>query len=223
MVLPNVSVAMKKKIKKPSLVLTLSAAGLLIVGGSAAYWLLTQGQIFSKDLPVGATIIPQDALFAVSLTTDPKQWQQLRQYGTKETQAEIDKNLVKLRDRFLTNNGYDFQKDIQPWVGNEVTIAILAPQATQPPPKPVSTNPEPTSSQQSMVMVLPVKNPEQAQSLLAQPKSLKQGKWIDRTYQGFPIKQTDGQTSGNLSATVLDGRYLVIADDPKATERAIDA
>ncbi|MBD2208432.1 DUF3352 domain-containing protein [Nostoc linckia FACHB-104] len=223
MVLPIVSVAMKKKIKKPSLVLTLSATGLLIGGGSAAYWLLTQGQIFSKDLPVGATIIPQDALFAVSLTTDPKQWQQLRQYGTKETQAEIDKNLVKLRDRFLTNNGYDFQKDIQPWVGNEVTIAILAPQATQPPPKPVSTNPEPNSSQQSMVMVLPVKNPEQAQSLLAQPKSLKQGKWIDRTYEGFPIKQTDGQTGENLSATVLDGRYLVITDDPKATERAIDA
>ncbi len=222
MPLPVVSVPIKT-IKKPSLVLTLSCAGLLIGLGSTAYWFLSQGQLFSKDLPVGATIIPQDALFAISLTTNSQQWQQLRQYGTKETQAELDKNLVKLRDRFLTSNGYDFQKDIQPWVGNEVTIAVLAPQASQPAAKPVSTKADTASSQQSMVMVLPVKNLEKAKSLLADPKTLKQGKWIDRTYQGFSIKQTDGQAGENLSATLLDGRFLVITDDPKATERAINA
>jgi hypothetical protein len=222
MPLPVVSVPIKK-IKKPSLVLTLSCAGLLIGLGSTAYWLLNQGQLFSRDLPVGATIIPQDALFAISLTTNSKQWQQLRHYGTKETQAELDKNLLKLRDRFLTSNGYDFQKDIQPWVGNEVTLAVLAPQASQPAVKPVSTKPDAASSQQSMVMVLPVKNLEKAKSLLAEPKTLKQGKWIDRTYKGFTIKQTDGQAGENLSATLLDGRFLVITDNPKATERAINA
>jgi hypothetical protein len=74
-----------------------------------------------------------------------------------------------------------------------------------------------------MVMVLPVKNLEQAKSLLANPKTLKQSKWIDRTYQGFAIKQTDGQAGENISATLLDGQFLVITDNPKATERAIDA
>ncbi len=222
MALPVVSVLMKKK-KKPSLVLTLSAAGLLIGAGSAAYWFFTQGQPFARDLPVGANIIPQDALFAVSLSTDPQQWQKLRELGTKETQAEIDKNLVQLRDRFLTNNGYDFQKDIQPWVGNEVTIAILTPQVSQPAPKPVATDITPDSSQQSMVMVLPINNLEKAKSILTQPKAPNQGKWIDRTYQGFAIKQTDGQTGSNLSTTLIDGRFLVITDNPKATERAIDA
>lgn len=222
MPLPIVSVPIKKT-KKPSLLLILSCAWILIGLGTAAYWLLTRFQLLSRDLPVGATIIPQDALLTVSLTTDPKQWQQLRQYGTKETQAELDRNLVKLRDRFLTNNGYDFQKDIQPWVGNEVTLAILAPKASQPAPKPVSTNAEAVNSQQSMVMVLPIKNPEKAKSLLAQPKTLKQSQWIDRTYQGFTIKQTDGQTGENLSATVLNGQFLIITDNPKATERAIDA
>ncbi|AFY32612.1 DUF3352 domain-containing protein [Calothrix sp. PCC 7507] len=217
---PVVSAPMKKN-KKSSLVLTLSAAGLLIGVGSAAYWLLTQGQPFSRDLPVGANIIPQDALFAVSLSTDPREWQKLREFGTKETQAELDKSLVQLRDRFLTNNGYDFQKDIQPWVGDKVAIAILTPQGN--PPKPVATNVDPASNQQSLIMVLPVKDPEKAKSILAQPKTLKQGKWIDRTYQGFAIKQTDGQTGENLSATLLDGRFLVITDNPTATERAIDA
>ncbi|MCC5606327.1 DUF3352 domain-containing protein [Nostoc sp. CHAB 5834] len=220
---PFVSVPMKKN-KKPSLVLTLSAAGLLIGAGSVAYWLLSQRQLSSGDLLVGANIIPGDALFAVSLTTDPQQWQKLREFGTKETQAELDRNLVELRDRFLTNNGYDFQKDIAPWVGNDVTIAILPPAiASIAAPKPVTTNEDAASVQQSMVMVLPVKNPEIAKNILAQPKTLKQGKWIDRTYQGIAIKQSEGQAGENFSAALLDGRFLVITDSPKATERAIDA
>lgn len=218
-----VSVPMKKN-KKPSLVLTLSAAGLLIGVGSVAYWLLSQRQLSSSNLLVGANIIPGDALFAVSLTTDPQQWQKLRQFGTKETQTELDKNLVELRDRFLTNNGYDFQKDIAPWVGNDITIAILTPAtASKPAPKPVTTNENAASDQQSMVMVLPVKNSEIAKSILAQPKTLKQGKWINRTYQGIAIKQSQGQAGENFSAALLDGRFLVITDSPKATERAIDA
>ncbi|MBN3884784.1 MAG: DUF3352 domain-containing protein [Nostoc sp.] len=223
MALPLVSVPMKKN-KKPSLVLTLSAAGLLIGAGSAAYWLLVQRQLSSSDLLVGANIIPGDALFAVSLTTDPQQWQKLRGFGTKETQAELDKNLVQLRDRFLTNNGYDFQKDIAPWVGDDVTIAILAPgTGSKAAPKPVTTNEDTASDQQSMVMVLPVKNPEIAKRILAQPKTLKQGKWVDRTYEGIAIKQSEGQAGENFSAALLDGRFLVITDSPKATERAIDA
>jgi len=218
---PLVSVPMKKN-KKPSLVLTLSSAGLLIAAGSAAYWL--QRQPSWNDLLVGANIIPGDALFAVSLTTDPQQWQKLREFGTKETQVELDKNLVQLRDRFLTNNGYDFDKDIAPWVGNNVTIAILAPKTTnKSAAKPVTTNEDVTADQQSMVMVLPVKNLQIAKNIFAQPKTLKQGKWVERTYQGIAIKQNQGLSGENFSAALLDGRFLVITDSPKSTERTIDA
>ncbi|MBW4614118.1 MAG: DUF3352 domain-containing protein [Desmonostoc vinosum HA7617-LM4] len=225
MALPNVSVPMKKK-KKPSLMLTFSSAGLLIGGSIAAYWLLTQGQPFDKDLPVGANIIPGDALFTVSLTTDAKQWQKLREFGTKQTQVELDKNLVQLRDRLLTNNGYDFQKDIAPWVGDQVTIAILVPQvAKNPVPKPVATNTnrDATDVQQSMVMVIPIKSLEKAKNILAQPKIPKQGKWINHTYQGITIKQNKGQAGEDFSAALIDKRFLVISDSLKATKRAIDA
>jgi len=219
MALPIVSVPMKRK-QKPSLALTLSATGLLIIGGGVAYRLFNQGHLFSQDLLVGANIIPDDALFAVSLTTDTNQWQKLQEFGTKESQTELQKNLVQLRDRFLTSNGYNFDQDIQPWVDKEVTFAILAPEANQA-AKPVAN--DGVAAQQSMVMVLPVKNKDIANKILAQPKSLKTGKWIDRTYQGITIKQSEGQSGSNLSATLLDGRFLVITDNPKTTERAIDA
>ncbi|BAY44142.1 hypothetical protein SAMD00079811_17370 [Scytonema sp. HK-05] len=222
MALPLVSNSMSKR-KKPSLVLTLSSAGLLIGAGSAAYWVLTQGNLFSKDLLPGANIIPQNALVAVSLTTDPGQWEKLREFGTKETQSLLDKNLVQLRDRFLTNHGYDFQKDISPWVGDQVTIAIVAPNASKTTSKPVATGGEATTNEQSMVMILPVKNLQRASSILAQPKAVKDGKWIDRTYENIPIKETQGQVGENFSAALLDKRFLVITDNPKTTEQAIDA
>jgi hypothetical protein len=223
MALRVVSVVKQKK-RKPSLVLTLSAAGLLIGVGSAAYWFFTHVQSSSRNLPVGANIIPQDALFAVSLTTNPQQWQKLQEFGTPKTQVELSKNIVQLRDRLLTNNGYDFQKDIQPWVGDEVTIAVLAPLGTNNPlPKPVTDSENTANSQQSVVMVLPVKNPEIAKNLLAESKTRKQGKWINHTYQGIVIQQNNGQVGTNFATALLEQRFLVITDDAKTAERVIDA
>ncbi|MDB9539624.1 DUF3352 domain-containing protein [Anabaenopsis arnoldii] len=221
MTLPIVSV-IKNHTKKPSVLLTLLAAGFLIGVGGAAYWFLSQRQTSSRGLPVGVNIIPQDALFTVSLTTDPKQWQQLQELGTKETQAEITKNLVQLRDRFLSENGYEFQKDIAPWVGDQVTLAILSPPKIQPGIKPLNKHGDGAIALQSMVMVLPVKNLEAANSILAEPKTLKQGKWTEHTYQGITIRQTDSQSGEKLSAALVDQRFLVLTDDPQATERAID-
>jgi hypothetical protein len=219
---PILSVPMKK-IKKPSLVLTLSAAGLLVGGGAVAYWLFNQTQPFSRNLLVGANLIPQDALFAVSLTTDTKQWQKLQEFGTKETQTVVNQNLIQLRDRFLTNYGYNFEKDIQPWVGDEVSLAILTPDISKSAARPVSTNAQSLSSQQSIVMVLPVENLEKAKSILLQPKPPNSGKWSEYNYQGITIKQSEGQTAGNFSAALIDNRFLVITDSPKVAEKTIDA
>lgn len=208
--------------KKPSLLLTLGAAGLLIGGGVAAYWVLNQRNGLPGNMPVAANIIPQDAVLTLSVSTDQGQWQQLREFGTPQTQAELDKNLVQLRDRLLTSNGYNYQQDIQPWVGKEVTIALLSPQSNTQTPNSTSIPTAAYSKQQSVVMVLPIDNSARAKQLLEKPKPLKQGKWIDSTYKGVVIKEKQGVPSENYSATVLDGRFLVVTDNPTATERAID-
>ncbi|MEB3215548.1 MAG: DUF3352 domain-containing protein [Nostocales cyanobacterium 94392] len=221
MTLPVVSISRKKK-KKPSLVLTLSGAGLLIGCGIAAYWLLTQGKPLSRDLPVGANIIPEDALFTVSLSTDTNQWDKLRSFGTKESQAVLDKSLVEWRDRFLAKEGFDFEKDVSPWVGDQVTVAILAPEDPKTTSKAVPNEQKLATVEQSMVMVLPIKDQNKAQTIFAQSKALK-GNWVDREYEGITIKETQATSRDNLSYSVIEERFLVIADNPKATERAIKA
>ncbi|KJH73487.1 DUF3352 domain-containing protein [Aliterella atlantica] len=191
------------KKSKSSLLLTIGAASLLVGGGIAAYWLLIQPQKLAENLPPGINIVPQNALLVVSVSTEQAKWQQLRSFGTPQTQAAVDKYLVEMRDRFLTANGYNYQQDIQPWVGEEITLAIVPPQA----------NPStPTGTQQSIVAVLPIAKPDVAQQILAQPKSGK-----SRNYKGEEVKETKG-----YSATVLDRRFLVVSDNPQATERAID-
>ena len=221
MTLPVVSISGKKK-KKPSLVLTLSGAGLLIGGGIAAYWLLTQGKPLSRDMPVGANIIPQDALFTVSLSTDSSQWEKLRSLGTKTSQVALDKNLIQLRDRFLAKEGFDFKRDVSPWVGDQVTIAILAPKAPVTASKPVASDGKLAAVEQSLVMVLPIKNQNKIQTAFAQPKALK-GKWVDREYEGITIKDGVTKSGEQLSTAIIEDRFLVIADNPKATERTIKA
>lgn len=221
MKLPLVSVSTKQKTKS-SLWLTLSAATLLIAGGGGAVWFLTQGNPVARSLPQGVTVIPQDALFTVSLTTDENQWQSLRGFGTKQLQTELDQNLVKLRDRFISKYGYNFRTDIQPWVGNEVTIAVLPPKITKNKSKSETT--DITTAHQAFLVVLPIKNPQTSKNILANIKAPDGKTWRDRLYQNVNIKETTTSSGEELAVTVLDGgKYLAIADNNQAINRAIDA
>lgn len=204
------------KKNKPLLLLTAGAAILLISGAIVAY-LLVQRKALQGQPPAEAKLIPQDALVTATISTNPQQWQQLREYGTPESRAALDAQLVALRDQFLTANGYNYQQDIQPWLGKEVTVAYL------PSGLSAATN-NPTNSpatQQSMVMVLPIDNPVTAQQLLEKPKASNVGKFVERTYKGVQIRERQGASSQYVSTTVL-GHYLVVTTDPQATERVID-
>lgn len=207
-----------RKTIKPSLLLTLGAAVLVIGGGAVAYWLLVQRNILGGNVPVGAELVPQNALVAVSISTDSEQWQQLQQYGTPETQAAFSKQLQQLNDNLLTTNGLNYQQDIQPWIGKEVTIAYLS--SVVGTPNSSSSGAIPLA-QPSMVMVLPIDNAVLAQQLLEKAKSRQQGKLVERTYKDVQIRETQSTSSQTLSTAVL-GRSLVVTTDPRATERAID-
>lgn len=217
---------MRKK-KKPSLLLTLGTTALIIGGGATAYWVMLQIQPSSDNLPVGANLIPQDALMTLSLSANANQWEQLREFGTPQTQASFDRTLAALRDRFLTSNGYNYQEDIQPWAGKEITLAFLSQPA---PPKgkltaksSPSPSPEADENRQSVVMILPIDNPLQAKQILEKPNSpLNQANWVDRSYKGIQIKEIKQNTNEIYSATVLEQRFLAIATDSKSIDKVID-
>ncbi|MBW4541039.1 MAG: DUF3352 domain-containing protein [Myxacorys chilensis ATA2-1-KO14] len=206
----------KSRPQKPQLLLTAGAAALLVGGGAIAYLLLSrQGQL--SVMPVGSGVIPQDALMVLSVTTEENQWRQVREFGTPRSQAAFEQNLSQWRDRILTSRGLDYGRDVQPWVGKEVTMAFLPPQAGID-----NSNPsQPAVNSQPMIMVLPIADPVKAKQTLEQSAASK-GKWAERQYKGVQVRENQGDPAQSLSVAVLDAQEIVLANSPKAIERAID-
>jgi hypothetical protein len=196
-------------IKKRPRSLLIGAASLLVIGGVATYWGLTQR---NSAVPTGANLIPQEALMSLTVSTNQNQWQKLREFGTPETRLALEQGLADFQKRFLTRNGYSYKNDIQPWVGDEVTVAFL-PSAVSPAPP----------DQQSIVWILPIENLDRARRTFADPKRSAAQKLAERTYKGIRIQETQGLSSQKYSATVLDGRFFVATTLPKAIDQVIDA
>ncbi|MES1021534.1 DUF3352 domain-containing protein [Gloeocapsa sp. BRSZ] len=187
---------------------TLVVASCLIGIGAVSYWVLTQ-QNRLAEMPVGTNVVPQDALLTISVSTDKNHWQQLRQFGTVQTRAELEKNVTQLRDRFLTAYGYNYQQDVQPWIGKEATIAFLPPELNA------------TNQNQAVLMILPIADQTAARQIWETPRS-QQTKLISRNYKGTQIQETQSTGNANYSAAVLDQRFVVVSDNPQVTEKAID-
>ncbi|MGC1247107.1 MAG: DUF3352 domain-containing protein, partial [Spirulinaceae cyanobacterium] len=115
----------KKKFRR-FLLPTLGTA-ILLGSGTAIYWLLVRPYFFAAQKLTGAELVPQEVIFAASISTDEEQWQQLQQLGTKGSQQEIKKYFSELSNTFLQANGYSYETHIQPWVGEEITVAYLPP------------------------------------------------------------------------------------------------
>lgn len=171
-----------------------------LASGGAAYWWAQQ--VNTDELPIGAAVVPQNALTTLSVSTDEGQWRKLRQYGTSTTQAIVDQNLAQWRDRLFTANGFNYQQDIQPWVGKEVTVAVL-----------------PSGTSSSAVMLLPIANPNRAQELLTKRQNAP-SEVAQRDYKGIPIREFKGQQ--NYFSAILDQRLIAVSQDAKAIEQIID-
>lgn len=194
--------------------LLLAATAALVLGGGAiAAWFFTRPAL-DKILPTGYQVLPPNVLMTFSVSTDPTQWQQLRSQGTTESRAMLERMLAEWSDRFLTQQSFDYTRDIQPWVGSEVTLAVM----------PEST-PEASASPLGapMVAVVPVANPIQALQSLRTSSDRGGVTWKERDYNGAKVRESQGKDGLNLSMTVVDNRFLVLANNPKLTEQVVDA
>ncbi|MBW4648085.1 MAG: DUF3352 domain-containing protein [Kastovskya adunca ATA6-11-RM4] len=196
------------KHNKSFLLLALGAAVLLVGGAGVTYWLLVQRNFLQGNIPNGATLIPQDALMTISVSTDTRAWQQVKSYGTPETQAALENKLGSLEESLLDANGYNYSRDVEPWLGDTVMLAYVATGVVSV-ATPLQTN----------VMVLPIKNWAQIRGLLEKTQS--QLGVVERTYKGIPIYESRNSEGQQFSATVLE-RFLVVADTPQALDRVID-
>lgn len=222
--------------RKPALLLTLGTAIAFITGGSVAYWWLRgqSGLQSPASLPVGIEVIPQNALMTFSVSTSPQQWQTLRSFGTPESQEQVDQLLARWRDRWLSAYDLDFPRDLQSWIGPEMTVAVLpgkAPAASgsvspDPDPSPGSI---PDSSVENgsendsiLVAILPIIDPLQAEQTLSDRLSDTEPQQ-EQVYQGVTLQEFVSQTGQSYAAAVFENQFIAIAPSLDVLQTLVDA
>ncbi|MCL1475340.1 DUF3352 domain-containing protein [Argonema antarcticum] len=179
-------------------------AAVIVAGGVVGY-LYLKGVFSDATSPLAsAKVVPDEALMTGMISTDPKAWGQLQQFGTPEAQAAINKGLNDFNKQMTAESKIDYAKDIYPWLGS-VMFAVLPSDPNQP-------------SKQNLLMVVGIKDKISAWNFSNKIKSQIKGQETD--YNGVKILETTGSSGKTYSAVLND--HLVLAPERKAVEQAID-
>jgi hypothetical protein len=104
--------------------IAVGAGAAALVGAVAAIgmWKLFPSNSGNLDTSNGVNLLPQDTLLSISVATDAEQWQKLTELGVPESRGVFEQKLAKFQTEFLNDYGYDYFRDIQPWIGRQISI-----------------------------------------------------------------------------------------------------
>jgi len=187
----------------------------LVAGSIAAYMYFFRGPSGGvSGALASAKIVPDNALMATFISTDPQAWSQLQKFGTPEAQKIVTKSLQDITDKTLTENHLSYEKDLKPWIGG-VMIAVLPPTAV----KPTQATP-PNTEVQNVLIVVGIKDKISALNFANKLKEDKSAKFQEKDYKGEKIIESNNNGKAMYSAVLDD--HLVVAPEKRVVEQAID-
>ena len=198
---------------KKSLIPAVGIVG-MVAGGAAAY-LYLKGNFSDAANPIAsAKVVPDEALMATFISTDPKPWLQLQQFGTPEAEKLIKQGFQDLNQQLLTQYNIDYEQDLKPWVGS-VAIAVLPSSSS----KSVQDTLQ-SKSAPNLLMVVGIKDKLSAWNFANKLKLDKALTIQEIDYKGEKITETASKGESTYSSVL--GDRLVLASDKQAVEQAID-
>jgi Protein of unknown function (DUF3352) len=101
----------------------IAAAALLTatVAGAGGYYYLQNRDPGDKPEQL-AQAVPEKAFAVGYVTTDSKVWSKLEKFGTAEAKQLVSRSLQQAQKEIISD--VDYQKDIQPWLGNIMFAGI---------------------------------------------------------------------------------------------------
>jgi hypothetical protein len=111
---------------KPNLLPIIGGAAVVVAGGVGAYFFFNKPSILPTATSVAGTltVVPKQSLMAMSISTDASVLEKLEQFLSPETKKLYDQGLAGLKSG-LASGDFDYEKDVKPWIGKNVTVAIL--------------------------------------------------------------------------------------------------
>lgn len=181
------------------------AAALVIVGasGAAGYYYLNSRNTGDRPEQL-AQAIPESAYAVGYIATDPALWSKLNNFGTTEAKQLVGRSLQQAQKEILSQDNLDYQKDIQPWLGN-VMVAIDS-----------STKP----GEFSFLAVSKVKDQIGAFNFLNKIKDKTQNKATESAYKGAKVWSAgSGQEESHVAYL---NNWLMVSNSRQSIEKSID-
>lgn len=110
--------------------LAASVVVLLLIGISGYFWIVSQSPLTllrggSQTTPTAAIFVPKQAPVMISMLVNPDKLESLRQLVTPPLERRRSRSeLEGLKTSLLADTGLDYRRDIQPWLGEEITLAV---------------------------------------------------------------------------------------------------
>ncbi len=209
----STSVTIKHKQRRR---IAVAGAAALLVGLMAiGSWKLFSGNSGKLDTSNGVSLLPQDTFFSASISTDPERWQKFAEFGIPLSRGVFENQLAKLHTDLLTNYGYDYSRDIQPWIGQQILLGYL-------------DNPGAVSSRsvqgkiphQQTIAILPIADRDAAQRVVEQHQTPIDANLVESNYKGVAIREFKRKT-GTMAIAILDN-FVAISTDRSGLQRVID-
>ena len=206
---------------RPFLAAVLAAAVLLLGLGIGGWWLLLQRsplalQQHPLSLPLAARFVPRSVPLSLHwLVSADEPAAYLRAVARPAERRRAAAAAERLRDGVFATAGLDYASELAPWLGEEISLALLTPPAPDQSP--------------GWVLALRSRNPEGARRFLQrfwQTRSLAGTDLQITSYRGMGLISGRGALVGQqaqpIATALINDDLVLIASGRGALEQALD-
>ncbi len=198
---------------------------LLLIGIGGYYWIVSQSPLTllrggSQSTPAAAMFVSKQAPVMVSMLVNPDRVESLRQLVTRPGERRRSRQeLNQLKASLLANTGLDYRRDIQPWLGEEITLAVTSQDIDRD---------QSNGRQPGYLMALTTKDPAKSREflqLLFSKRAIAGKDLATQQYKGVNLlydSEQSAATQNYFSSAVVGDRFVLFANHPKVLREAIN-
>ncbi len=191
--------------------LVAGAIALLLIVIAGFYWFFGKSPVNligdgTVSEPGAAIFVSKTAPAMVSMLVNPDKW----------SAKNSDRELSKLKTSLLAKTGIDYKQDVQPWLGNEITLAVTS--------LDIDRDPE-TGRQLGYLIALATSQPEKSREfveLLFSKRVLAGENLVVEQYKGVKLISDTSPSEKGLLVGASVGDFVLFANDPKVLRDAIN-
>lgn len=199
---------------------------LLLISAGGFFWLFSQNPLSllhsgQESSPAAAMFVPKQAPLMTSLLVNPDRLEAFRQVIARPEQRRRTRSeLAQLKQSVLATTGLDYERDVQPWLGDEVTLAVTT----------LDIDRDTGNGQQpGYLLAVATKDPERSREFLQlfwQNRAIAGTDLVFEQYKGVKLiygKAVSEQAVAPipLASAVVGEQFVLFANDPKVLRDAI--